>query len=224
MAVSDWNTTAGNNTSIDGVNIAEGCAASNVNNALRSIMAAVRLVLTDWGLGLLATGNSTAARAYIGAPDALPSGCVLHFAALTPPNGFLACDGAAISRTTYAALFAVVSTTYGTGDGSTTFNLPDLRGEFVRGLDSGRGIDAGRGIGTPQGDAIRNITGTLDANVNDGGADKTGAFYDTGTLFVGSDGGSTSPGGVVGFDASRVVPTASENRPRNVALLACIKT
>ena len=54
------------------------------------------------------------------------TGTILPWSTITPPSGFLECDGAAVSRSTYAALFAVVSTTYGAGDGSTTFNLPDL--------------------------------------------------------------------------------------------------
>lgn len=66
------------------------------------------------------------------------------------PAGYLECNGQAVSRTTYALLFAKIGTTYGAGNGSTTFNLPDLRGEFVRGWDNGRGIDAGRTIGSSQ--------------------------------------------------------------------------
>jgi len=150
-----------------------------------------------------------------------PAGQVAHFARNSAPTGWLKANGAAISRTAYADLFAAIGTTFGAGDGFNTFNLPDLRGEFVRGWDDGRGVDSGRVFGGAQGDAIRNITGTFDANVNDGASAKTGAFYATGTGFNGSDG--QAGGGVVGFDASRVVPTANENRPRNVALLACIK-
>lgn len=77
-------------------------------------------------------------------------GRVEAFARSTAPAGWLKCGGQAVSRTTYAALFAAIGTTYGVGDGSTTFNLPDLRGEFVRGLDDGRGVDTGRGLGTGQ--------------------------------------------------------------------------
>lgn len=150
-----------------------------------------------------------------------PSGQVAHFARNSAPAGWLKANGAAISRTAYADLFAAIGTTFGTGDGFNTFNLPDLRGEFVRGWDDGRGVDAGRAFGGAQGDAIRNITGTFDGNIDDGSAVKTGAFYYTGTQFGGSNGGGT--GGVIAFDASRVVPTANENRPRNCALLACIK-
>jgi hypothetical protein len=79
-----------------------------------------------------------------------PVGEVITFAGATAPSGYLMCDGSAVSRATYADLFAVIGTTYGTGNGTTTFNLPDLRGEFIRGLDGGRGIDTGRGLGSAQ--------------------------------------------------------------------------
>jgi microcystin-dependent protein len=66
----------------------------------------------------------------------LPAGMVMYFANSTVPQGWLQCNGAAISRTSYTELFAAIGTVYGTGDGSTTFNLPDLRGQFVRGWAS----------------------------------------------------------------------------------------
>ena len=72
-----------------------------------------------------ATTQSTAA--------SLPSGVIFYFANTTVPTGWLSCDGSAISRTTYATLFAAIGTLYGTGNGTTTFNLPDLRGQFIRG-------------------------------------------------------------------------------------------
>ena len=73
-----------------------------------------------------------------------PTGALTAFAGSTAPQGWLLCYGQAVSRTTYANLFAVIGTTYGTGDGSTTFNLPDLRGRTVAGLDNMGGTDAGR--------------------------------------------------------------------------------
>ncbi|KXH83257.1 phage tail protein [Chryseobacterium kwangjuense] len=79
--------------------------------------------------------------------DVVPPGSVFYRASNTVPSGYLECNGEAVSRITYASLFAVIGATYGAGDGSTTFNLPDLRGEFVRGWDHGRGIDADRNIG-----------------------------------------------------------------------------
>ena len=67
------------------------------------------------------------------------AGLMAFFAADAAPAGWLECNGSAVSRTTYAALFAAIGTEYGVGDGTTTFNLPDLRGEFMRGWDNGRG-------------------------------------------------------------------------------------
>lgn len=77
-------------------------------------------------------------------------GEIIFYAGSSAPAGWLECDGSAISRTTYAGLFAVVGTTYGAGDGSTTFNLPDNRGYFLRGYDHGAGRDIGRTIGSTQ--------------------------------------------------------------------------
>jgi phage-related tail fiber protein len=137
----------------------------------------------------------------------LPAGSVIWYAANTPPTGYLKANGDAVSRTTYATLFAAIGTTFGVGDGSTTFNLPDLRGEFIRGWDDGRGVDSGRAFGSSQGQAIQSHTHT-----------QTGST-------LGPAGGSFAFG--PGSGASAVQATAStggtETRPRNVALLACIK-
>ena len=159
-------------------------------------------------------------------------GEVAFFARTTPPSGWLKANGAAVSRTTYAALFAAIGTTFGAGDGRTTFNLPDLRGEFLRGLDDGRNIDRGRRLGTAQGDAIRNITGKLDGSaMGSGNQVLEGKMIASGAIgttyqqrqWSGDQGGWGEQSVSFDFDASRVVPTAIENRPRNVALLACIK-
>jgi microcystin-dependent protein len=77
-------------------------------------------------------------RGNIGAVEGLgvPVGTVLAHAANNPPTGFLKCDGSQVSRTTYARLFAMIGTTYGSGNGSTTFNVPDLRGYVVAGFDA----------------------------------------------------------------------------------------
>lgn len=152
-----------------------------------------------------------------------PPGTVVMLASQNIPNGYrlLKCNGAAISRSAYADLFASIGTTYGAGDGVNTFNVPDARGEFPRFADDGRGIDWLRTVGSKQGDAMRNITGTFEGNTDDGDSQKKGAFYNTGIGFAGANGAGW--GGIIGFDASRVVPTATENRPRNIALLACIR-
>jgi|GEM_PF-5117927 len=87
--------------------------------------------------------------------EQIPAGMIGPFAGAAAPSGYLKCNGAAVSRAVYAALFAAIGIRYGTGDGSTTFNLPDLRGEFIRGLDDGRGIDSGRALGTLQEDDFK---------------------------------------------------------------------
>jgi microcystin-dependent protein len=158
----------------------------------------------------------------------VPSGAIIFVALNSAPAGYLKANGAAVSRSTYAALFAAIGTTFGAGNGSTTFNLPDLRGEFPRGWDDGRGVDSGRTFGSAQGDAIRNITGSVGqvyrAAVGSGsGALGMSAF---GSMPAATGNSGTHPGDNANiiFNASNAgVPTASENRPRNVALLACIK-
>lgn len=93
---------------------------------------------------------AAAAAADTKAAQAAPAGVLAFFANLSTPIGWLKANGAAVSRTTYANLFVEIGTTYGAGDGSTTFNLPEARGLFLRGLDDGRGIDSGRWIGSFQ--------------------------------------------------------------------------
>jgi hypothetical protein len=82
---------------------------------------------------ILDANVTTAKLATVTAQALLPAGAVMPFAMNSAPSGWLAADGTAVSRSTYATLFAAISTTHGSGDGSTTFNVPDLRGIFVRG-------------------------------------------------------------------------------------------
>lgn len=167
--------------------------------------------------------NKTYVDAQIPAATSLvPSGSVTLFAASTVPSGWLECNGAAVSRTTYAALFAIIGTTWGAGDGSTTFTLPDLRGEFVRGWDHGKGTDSGRALASSQLDALQNITGTFDLN-RSGAISPTGAFQTTNISGASVTGGSTN-GDRVTFNASLVARTSTETRPRNIALMYIIKT
>ena len=152
------------------------------------------------------------------------TGQVGFFAMTTPPAGWLKADGAAVSRTTYAALFAAIGTTYGAGNGVSTFNLPQLGGEFIRCLDNGRGVDASRVLGSWQADASQKITGTLGGAVQyrAGTSPATGAFGNGSGGPYGNDNSGGDPSRYVDFDSSRVVRTADETRPRNVALLPCV--
>ena len=80
----------------------------------------------------------------------IPTGGLLAYGGASAPSGYLLCDGSAVSRSTYAALFSVIGTTYGAGDGSTTFNLPDMRGRHAVGAGTGTGGGAS-GSGAPSG-------------------------------------------------------------------------
>lgn len=144
---------------------------------------------------------------------AAPAGCVQFFATVTAPTGWLKADGALVSRTTYADLFAAIGTTFGAGDGSTTFGLPDLRGEFIRAFDDGRGVDTGRVFGSAQASQMQSHTHTFNSNGHGNG---NGSYYPLG--------GSAYPvPTVVTVSAAGGTTNSSENRPRNIALLACIK-
>jgi microcystin-dependent protein len=93
----------------------------------------------------------------------VPAGTVQYAARNTPPRGYLEANGQAVDRTTYAELFTAIGTTYGAGNGTTTFNLPDLRGEFVRGWSNGRaGVDAGRAFASSQLDDLKSHLHAVD--------------------------------------------------------------
>ncbi|RAR53901.1 tail collar domain [Paraburkholderia unamae] len=215
-----------------------------------------------------------------------PPSLIAFFARTTAPSGWLKANGAAVSRTAYAALFAAIGTTFGTGDGFNTFNLPDMRGEFPRGWDDGRGADGGRSLGSQQAQSFASHAHPASADqqgshahsasTNQAGghqhSGKTGQVGDhaheqpnNGSVQSGTDnGGSPSPA-VNGYAVSSKQPAATkaagahdhtfgtdtqgqhehtvtvnaggvhshgvtvsavggtETRPRNVALLACIK-
>ena len=138
-------------------------------------------------------------------------GEVAFFARTTPPNGWLKANGAAVSRTTYAALFSAIGTTFGAGDGRTTFNLPDLRGEFIRCLDDGRNVDGGRRLGTSQGDAIKTHTINVPNSQWEGNVIGSWFYSERG------NGNNNQQNNTITYTGEK------ETRPRNVALLACIK-
>lgn len=146
----------------------------------------------------------------------IPTGQIIHVATSSAPTGYLKCNGAAISRTTYAALFTAIGTVFGVGNGSTTFNVPDLRGEFIRGWDDSRGVDSGRSFGSFQDHQFQNhlhgVCNTASDNINEGTFIKTFFYLDhsqTSSPFPSQNAGSGNAG--------------AETRPRNIALLACIK-
>ena len=221
-----------------------------------------------------------------GGGDFTPPGTVIWFAGPTPPTGYIKANGASLLRASYPNLFTAIGTTWGAVDG-THFNVPDLRGEFPRGLDDTRGVDTGRVLGTAQAELIKGhthtatvstapththggVTGTESADhthyfsgtlsiaavgnhthsyTDEGSADTTtpggafGAKASSATKTTGAAGSHTHTGSVAGYTGGRsaahthtISPDGShthtvdvnasanaETRPRNVALLACIK-
>lgn len=147
---------------------------------------------------------------YINTSQVNFTGQVAFFAMQSAPTGWLKCNGAAVSRTTYAALFAAIGITYGAGNGVDTFNLPDLRGEFIRALDEGRGVDGGRTIGSWQGDELRSHAHVVPVHF-----DRSSGVM--GNLVYGDE-PSYGSGGITSNSTG-----GAETRPRNVAMLACIK-
>jgi phage-related tail fiber protein len=146
---------------------------------------------------------------------------VAYFARSTAPIGWLKANGAAVSRTAYSDLFNAIGTSYGSGDGSTTFNLPDFRGEFLRSWSDGSGVDPGRTLHSFQDQDWKGFyqtnTGANTYSYSHGpvymGKSIYGSF--TGNLFTGY---WAAPAAAVG-----TAWDGSEIRPRNRALLACIK-
>ena len=159
-----------------------------------------------------------------------PVGAVIAWPGEVPPAGYLECAGQWLGEETYPDLFVVIGHRYESEINIGYFQLPDYRGEFLRGWDHGRGIDGKRELGSSQGDTIRNITGITGCGanwasmaLNNGGTQ--GAFYPLDAV-----GGWPSAGGAdsvhshgLGLDASRIVPTSTENRPRNISVIYCIK-
>ena len=221
MGVKDYDLNPDNNTLINGINIAEGCPPSGINNAIRQLMADVKadsdaqnealknfsetpasaeelgpvkvgdgltmgedgtlsLDLVD-GVDSTSTTQAATANAVKTAYDkavaaeaaianALPVGALLP-SFVSSMNGCLLCNGAAVSRTTYADLFALLGTAFGKGDGSTTFNLPDFRDKTLWGANNNlmKIISAG----APN---INGIISNLVSTSNEAGANRQGAF------------------------------------------------
>lgn len=175
--------------------------------------------------------------------NAIPPGNVQYTARTTAPSGWLVCDGSAVSRVTYSRLFAAIGTTFGAGDGSTSFNIPDLRNEFIRGANP----SGGRPVGASEGDALRSHSHTGTTSV---AGQHTHSYSDSYHIesrngpnnnFVvprqqgsgDTDGDntriwyinrSTAAAGQHTHTFTTNATGGSETRPRNVALLPIIKT
>ena len=155
-----------------------------------------------------------ATKAYADSLSSLPTGSIMGWMMDTPPDGWLECDGSAVSKTVYASLYAVISGTY--GEAGDNFNLPDLRGEFLRGWDHTTGNDPDAASRTDRGD------GTTGDNVGTKQADEFESH--THEVTAGGSGGSS---GIYACNQAYTIPTqatgGNETRPRNVAVMWCIK-
>lgn len=162
-----------------------------------------------------------------------PAGAVGYFAQASAPTGWLKANGAAVSRTTYSRLFAAIGTLFGVGDGSTTFNLPDLRGEFVRGWDDGRGVNTGRALGSfqdyatavPKTNAVLHLNGDGSTSALAGASNPSVVGFARATKVGEAVTASAADAGASGvqMDVINAVTGDAETRPRSVALLACIR-
>ena len=190
---------------------------------------------TDTSRAVTPAGLASAASLFV------PPGAVLPFAMSTAPTGWLKCNGGEYLKTDtrYAALFAAIGNIYGQtngtgGAGTTHFRVPDLRGEFVRGWDDGRAVDSGRGFGSSQADDFKmhNHSATSSSS-----GDHNHSYSVPGFQRGGGD-GDLDPNERQGSDQGRTTGNAgnhshtitigstggTETRPRNIALLYCIKT
>jgi len=165
-------------------------------------------------------------------PHGIPPGAIMPFAMTTVPANWLVCAGQAVSRATYAALFAAIGTTWGTGDGSSSFNVPNFQGTFLRGWNSGTtGYDANRQFATYQADTYLNhshaatsvdaghvhqISGT-GPNANGGGngwlVNPQGFLTPTNTGFA-----------QITTTVDNSTTGGSETTPKNYSVQYCIKT
>lgn len=205
-----------------------------IGESLRRIIVAAGNTPSDANLDLLM--DSIVA---LSAVNQLPIGGLLVMDGDVVPAGFLKRNGAELLRASYPKLWDYAQTVtnfisqatkdtdpeiyagyYGDGDGSTTFTIPDWRGEFPRFWDDGRGVDVGRAIGSFQGDAIRNITASVLTQSRL--LDFEGAFTSGGNIDGGVNGSGNSPD-ILAFDASLTVPTADQNRPRSISGMALVR-
>lgn len=156
--------------------------------------------------------------------DLIPIGSIMAYAGSSDTGAFLLCDGRDISRSTYASLFAIIGTTYGSGDGSTTFNLPDTRGLFLRGAGSQTisGIAYSGTLGTKQGDQMqghRHQTASQSgANGGNVGPNTSGTGYMSLGIFSNSTGVANSTPPIDDTTGNGTPRTGSETRPANLAV------
>lgn len=157
----------------------------------------------------------------------VPPATVLPYAAASAPDGWLLCDGSAVSRTTYAALFAAIGTTYGVGDGSTTFNLPNTQGVFLRGAGSQTisAISYSGTRGTTEADQMQGHLHNMNINVaaeqDGGGAITSGGVGVAAQNFRPFF--SASSDSIAALGANGTPRTGTQTHPANISVNYIIK-
>ena len=160
----------------------------------------------------------------------MPTGAIIAYGGVTAPSGYLLCNGTAVSRTTYANLFTAIGTAYGNGDGSTTFNVPQAQGMFLRGADNGAGNDpdtltrtannpggnTGDNVGSQQVDAMTSHTHTV--RLYTGSGNISGQAAEAGSAFT-----SNQNSGTQSYSGGNTV-VSTETRPINIYVNYIIKT
>jgi phage-related tail fiber protein len=178
--------------------------------------AVTSIKIPDGAIGTTEIADGAVTAAKIGFTiNSVPTGAVFHFAASTPPTGYLKANGDTVPNGTgtvqgisanFSTLYAILGSTYGSAG-----KLPDLRGEFLRGWDDGRGIDSGRAFGSAQADELKSHT----------------HLFSLASPTIGFNAETLANGARVIQPATNNAPTnatgGTETRPRNIALLACIK-
>jgi microcystin-dependent protein len=194
------NTTAAPTVVVDDAEITNAKLASGIDASK----------LTTGTLPIARVEDGAVTQAKLASGVGTPAGAVMPFAMNSAPAGWLAANGTAVSRSTYAALFSAISTTYGAGDGSTTFALPDLRGYFVRGSGTNGDATASGTFGVKQADDLKSHTHsyTDQVRVSVGVFNVAGGTGQDGATDLGRTTGSTG---------------GTETRPKNIAMLYCIK-
>jgi microcystin-dependent protein len=219
-----------NSTKLDSTNIQAGgveasnLASSSVTEAKIASSAVTTAKIDDDAVttAKILDGNITYAKLAAAVQALLvPTGAISAYQGTSAPTGWLLCDGSAVSRTTYSALFTVIGESCGQGDNSTTFNVPDYRGRFLRGVDGDAGLDTDKGsrtamatggntgnnVGSVQEDEVKQHSHTVPAN--------SGA-----TVFAQSLSGQNTSG----TTADSSLYGGSETRPKNAYVNWIIKT
>jgi len=202
-----------------------------VTNATTDASAAIPTYLTvkssaGWSVGVVVPRSvntvvfSNGSEVYFAQQNTTPSGTIIQFAGTSAPTGYITCDGTAVSRTLYPNLFAAIGTTWGSGNGTTTFNIPDLRGAFLRGSGtSSLDPSSPRSVGSFQAEAFASHTHTDSGH--------THTSYGPNTSNIAAAAGQSNPNfttTATGTGFANIQATGgAETRPDNYAVLYCIK-